>query len=166
MPTRGHRTTLHAKASFIPVEINRKCKTWSCSSWNWKEHWRCFWFPKIKRTKWCSGFPIHMVWEVKPVSFLKWESSKSFSRWTSVEQVLKVFCRAWSWETFMTFATLTSVVRFLLVGRSGSLPRCARILSGLKENFLQGVGKLRRKNKRRQGYFGVETRKRLEFTQE
>ena len=38
-----------------------------------------------------------------------------------------------------TFATPTSVVKFLLLGRSGSLPRCARILSGLKEDFLRSL---------------------------
>ena len=36
-----------------------------------------------------------------------------------------------------TFATPTSVVKFLLLGRSGSLPRCARILSGIKEGCWQ-----------------------------
>ena len=43
-----------------------------------------------------------------------------------------------------TFATLTSVVKVLLLGRSESLPRCARILSDLKGDFLRGVGKLTR----------------------
>ena len=42
----------------------------------------------------------------------------------------------------MTFGTLTLVVRLLLLGLSGSLPRCARILIGLKEDFLLGVGRL------------------------
>ena len=30
----------------------------------------------------------------------------------------------------------------MLLGRAGSLPSCARILSGLREDFLRGVGKL------------------------
>ena len=38
----------------------------------------------------------------------------------------------------LTFSTVTSVVRFLLLGRSGSLPRCARILIDFKEDFLAG----------------------------
>ena len=45
-------------------------------------------------------------------------------------------------RTVKTFATLTSVVSVCCFGRSGSLPRCARILSGLRVDFLRGVGKL------------------------
>ena len=42
----------------------------------------------------------------------------------------------------MIFGTLTSVVNLLLFGRAGSLPSGARILIGLREDFLRGVGKL------------------------
>ena len=45
----------------------------------------------------------------------------------------------------LTFATLTSVVIFLLLGRSGSLPRCAHVLSGLKEDFLAGCWQTNKK---------------------
>ena len=45
---------------------------------------------------------------------------------------------------FRTFGTLISVDIVLLLGRAGSLPGYARILGGLREDFLQGVGKLTR----------------------
>jgi hypothetical protein len=45
----------------------------------------------------------------------------------------------------VTFRTLASVAEILLLGRAGSLPSCARTLGGLREDFLQGVGKLTRK---------------------
>ena len=41
-----------------------------------------------------------------------------------------------------TSVILNSVVKVLRLGRSWSLHRCARILSGLKEDFLRDVGKL------------------------
>ena len=41
-------------------------------------------------------------------------------------------------NSIMTFEILTSVVTFFLLGRSGSLPICAHILGGLKEDFLMG----------------------------
>ena len=47
-------------------------------------------------------------------------------------------------RTFTTFGILTSVAKFLLLGLAGFLPRCARILRGLREDFLRGVGNLTR----------------------
>jgi len=72
--------------------------------------------------------------------------SKFFCKWL-LEIKIKIRRFSWFYRTFEscvefrafdTFATLTSVVKFLLLGRSGSLPRCARILSGLREDFLAG----------------------------
>ena len=42
----------------------------------------------------------------------------------------------------MTFGTLTLVVNILLLRRAESLPNYAHILSGLREDFRWGVGKL------------------------
>ena len=55
----------------------------------------------------------------------------------------------------MPFGTLTSVVKLLLMGNAGSLPRGASTLSGLREDFLQGVGKMTRCTSQRDGTFSI-----------
>ena len=46
--------------------------------------------------------------------------------------------------SIVNFGTLTPVVKLLLLGHAGSLLSGAYILSGLREDFLQDVGKLTR----------------------
>ena len=61
------------------------------------------------------------------------------------------FSRGLKRGAFGAFITLTSVDNVLLLGRAGSLSSYARILSGLREDFLRGVGKLTRCTSQREG---------------
>ena len=54
---------------------------------------------------------------------------------------------------FAILGNLTSVVHILLLGYAGSLTSGAHILSGLREDFLWGVGKLTRSTSQREGIF-------------
>ena len=64
---------------------------------------------------------------------------------------LHILSHAYTLEDILTFGTLTSVVKLLLLGCDGSLLSCARMLSGLREVFLRGVGKLTRCTSQREG---------------
>ena len=56
--------------------------------------------------------------------------------------MLQVFSHAVRLTFVATFETLCCVVEMLLLMRAGSLPSCARNLSGLRQEFLRAVGKL------------------------